>query len=48
VPGSGLSLPIGVLAATCGFRTAAHFCGLFKAGSGMPPGDVGRGRWAAH
>lgn len=40
--------PIGVLAAACGFRTASHFCRLFKAEFGLAPGDVRRGRRAAH
>lgn len=33
----GARQPIGVLAAACGFRTAAHFCRLFKAEFGVPP-----------
>ncbi len=32
--------PIGVLAGACGFRTAAHFCRLFKAEFGVPPGAL--------
>lgn len=42
------AMPIGVLAAACGFRTASHFCRLFKAEFGLPPGDVRRGRRDAH
>lgn len=32
--------PIGLLAASCGFRNAAHFCRLFKAEFGVPPSAV--------
>lgn len=34
--------PIGVLAQACGFRTAAHFCRLFRAEFGLPPGALKR------
>lgn len=36
----GARQPIGVLAAACGFRTSAHFCRLFKAEFGVPPGAL--------
>jgi AraC-like DNA-binding protein len=44
----GMALPIGVLAGACGFRTASHFCRLFKAEFGVPPGDIRRSRAALH
>ncbi len=44
----GRSLPIGMLASACGFRTASHFCRLFKAEFGMPPGDLRRHRLPPH
>lgn len=35
--------PIGLVADACGFRSAAHFCRMFKAEFGVPPSAVGRG-----
>jgi AraC family transcriptional regulator of arabinose operon len=38
-------LPIEVVAARCGFRTAHHFSRRVKQATGLPPGALRRARW---
>jgi AraC-like DNA-binding protein len=40
-------LPLGVVAARAGFRTAHHFSRRVRQATGMPPGALRRARWAS-
>ena len=38
------SLPLGEIAASCGFASPSHFARVFRRATGMPPGEWRRGR----
>ena len=44
---AGTGLPLGAVAARCGFKTEQHFSRRIRAATGLPPGALRRARWDA-